>query len=83
MFTLKTKCFEKKVELSRDWMFYSKAILCSKLVNVDFNLANDNVQDCWNDFENKLIVVIDEILPMRTHFNDVIIQPPVRLLSTN
>ena len=35
------------------------------------------------NFENKLIVVIDEILPMRTHFNDVIIQPPVRLLSTN
>ena len=27
MFTLKTKCFEKKVELSRDWRFYSKAIL--------------------------------------------------------
>ena len=34
------------------------------------------MQDCWNNFENKLIVVIDEILPMRTHFNDVIIQPP-------
>ena len=30
MFTLKTKCLEKKVELSRDWRFYSKAILCSK-----------------------------------------------------
>ena len=64
--------FKKNVELMRDWRFYSKSILCSKLANINFFLSSSNVQD----FENKLIVVIDEVLPMRTHCNDVINQPP-------
>ena len=47
----------------------------NKLANVQFDLTFDNIQGCWNDFENKLITVVDEILPVWNHCNDVIIAP--------
>ena len=75
MFTMKTKCVQKTNELKRDWRFYSKSLLCNKLANVEFNVSSNNVQECWNDFENILIVIVDEILPMRNHCNEVIIAP--------
>ena len=73
---IKTKCLKRVNELKRDWRwFYSKLLLCNKLANVQFDLTIDNVQGCWNDFENKLITVVDEILPVLNHCNDVIIAP--------
>ena len=38
-----------------------------KLTRQNFNLQTDNVQQFWNQMENKLISVIDEIAP-RTEF---------------
>ena len=75
MFCIKTKCLKRVNELKRDWRFYSKLLLCNKLANVQFDLTIDNVQGCWNDFENKLITVVNEKLPVRNHCNDVIIAP--------
>ena len=60
-------------ELKRDWRFYSKSLLCNKLANVEFDVSSNNVQECWNDFETRLVMIVDEILPMRNHCNEVII----------
>ena len=75
MLKLETKCLKKIDELKRDWRFYSKLLLCNKLSEVRFDLSCDTVQDCWNDFENKLIVIVDELLPMRMHCNNLIAAP--------
>jgi hypothetical protein len=39
------------------------------LGNVTWNLEGDSVQDCWNEFENKLISINDYIVPL-TEFSD-------------
>ena len=38
-------------------------------------MSSNSVQECWNDFENRLILIVDEILLMRIHCNEVIIAP--------
>ena len=73
---MKTKCVKRIIELKRDWRFYSKLLLCSKLSVVNFDISTNNVQECWNDFENNLVKVIDDILPVRNHCNDEIIARP-------
>ena len=72
IFTLKTKCVSINEELKRNWRSYSKALLCNKLSLVDFDVSINNVQECWNDFENKLMAVVDEITPLRIHCHHVI-----------
>jgi hypothetical protein len=52
-------------------MNYNKSNLCAKLAQVDWNIKLDDVQGFWNSFENKLINVIDEIVPMKTMLNNV------------
>ena len=49
--------------------------LCNKLANVQFDLSINDVQEYWTDSENKLITVVDEILPVRDHCNNAIIAP--------
>ncbi len=53
----------------RNWKFYNKSLLCQKLREVDWNCSADSVQSCWNDFENKLLKVIDDLVPI-TEFSD-------------
>ena len=57
--------------IRRSWMNYTKANLCAKLAQVDWNINIDDVQGFWNSFENKLINVIDEIVPMKPMLNNV------------
>ena len=83
MITLKTKCLKKNDYLKRDWRFYSKSISCSKLGHVNFDASIYNVQECWNDIENKLILIIDELIPIRTHSNHFINQPHCLFIKHN
>ena len=39
---------------------------------IDWNFETDNAQDFWNDFENKLIGVVDKIVPLRDHLNNFV-----------
>jgi hypothetical protein len=41
------------------------------LGDVDWSCSADSVQTCWNDFENKLLKVVDELVPI-AEFSDKI-----------
>ena len=56
--------------LKRDWRRYNKDILVNKLQNVNFNLNSNNVQEAWNHFENVIINVIDDIVPIVPFVNN-------------
>ena len=55
---------QPKITLRRDWRKYSKDKLCACLTQVDWTNDGINVQQVWNDFENKLINVIDMLVPI-------------------
>ena len=57
---------------SRDWRNYSKEALNEKLRSVDWNINIDNVQEFWNVFENNLIRVVDEIVPLTDFVGNVV-----------
>ena len=50
--------------IRRDWRNYSKEVLCSKLGVVDWVLDITDVQEYWNVFENKLVCIVDEVVPL-------------------
>ena len=52
------------VSMRRDWRLYSKEKLELELSSVDWSNDATVVQEVWNDFENKLIRVIDYFAPM-------------------
>ena len=49
----------------RDWRNYSKKVLNENLNCVDWNIYIDTVQDFWNEFESKLITIVDTIVPLK------------------
>ena len=56
----------------RDWRRYSSGLLIDRLNGVDWNIGIDDVQNFWNEFESKLVRIIDEIAPMATFHGNVI-----------
>ena len=65
----------------RDWRFYSKELLNTKLNAVSWNIKIDRVQEFWNEFENKLITVIDDIVPLRDFTDNIIKEPTPRIVK--
>jgi hypothetical protein len=57
--------------IKRDWRKYSKENLSSALSMLDWNINIENVQEYWNVFENMLIDVVDEIVPLTDFVNNV------------
>ena len=49
---------------------------------MDWNIDIEDVQDFWNVFENKLIKIVDEIVPM-TQFDGNIIKERIPKLIKN
>ena len=68
--------------MCRDWRNYSVNLLNEKLSSVDWNIDIEDVQDFWNVFENKLIKIVDEIVPM-TQFDGNIIKERIPKLIKN
>ena len=62
-----------KTVYKRDWRNYNKQNLVDLLSEIDFNMNLDCVQETWNRFENKFINVIDYLVPIVPHVNDVIL----------
>ena len=58
--------------ISRDWRSYSKDILNAKLSSTEWNIDIDDVQNYWNAFENRLINIVDEIVPLAAFSGKVI-----------
>ena len=53
----------------RNWKGYSKEKLCEMLCDINWSIDDDCVQGYWNSFENKLIGVVDKIVPMTKFMN--------------
>ena len=63
---------EKKVDevsIRRDWRKYSKIVLLDELSRVDWNSDVNNVQNMWDEFESKLVRVVDKITPLTEFIN--------------
>ena len=56
----------------RDWRHYSSVFLCNELSKVNWSFLIDDVQGFWNDFELKLIDVIDKMVPITKFENNVV-----------
>jgi hypothetical protein len=54
----------KKVIMKRDWRNYSKDKLIMKLKKLSTLPITDCVQETWNKFENLLINIVDDIVPL-------------------
>ena len=53
-----------RITVNRNWQNYSKGALCDMLSLVDWSNNFGDVQSIWNDFETKIIKVIDELVPL-------------------
>jgi len=56
---------EKKTLLKRNWKAYSKEVLICELQKVDWNIDCILVQDINNELEQKLLTVIDKLVPIQ------------------
>jgi hypothetical protein len=59
--------------IRRNWCNYSKTNLCDMLRSEDWALNRDSVQDCWNEFEYKLIKIVDTIVPLTDFSNNTLV----------
>jgi hypothetical protein len=71
VFTIKSNKQKPTHTLRRDWKNYDKSKLCDKLNQIDWSCDADSVQGCWNDFESKLLRVVDDLIPV-TKFSDTV-----------
>ena len=60
-----------KITVRRIWSGYSKEILDRELMRVDWSNEATTVQEAWDDFETKLIPIVDSIIPMSSFYNNV------------
>ena len=51
-------------------MHYNKDLLLHQLTQVDWSVKSDGVQGCWNEIENKLIKIVDNIAPHQEFKNN-------------
>ena len=56
--------------IRRDWRKYSKEILLVELGLVARPTDINNVQNYWDDFESKIVKIIDKIVPLSEFKND-------------
>jgi hypothetical protein len=69
LFNIDAKPSTPKPVIARDWKKYDAAKSNEKLGKVDRTIEASTVQAYWNAFEDKLINVIDDVLPYVTTIN--------------
>ena len=72
MFNLSHEKEREESTIRRDWRGYSPELLCTKLHQLDWEFKSDSVQDFWNEFENQLINLVDEIVPLVSFNNNCV-----------
>ena len=66
---ISSKIIANKIKWHRNWKLYSKEKLNSALLECDWKIENDDVQGFWNQFEGKLISIVDSICPLTPNTN--------------
>ena len=61
---------KEKFMARRSWTKYNKIALCDMLRQEDWNIESDSVQGTWNIIENKIVKIVDKIVPMVTFVNN-------------
>ena len=56
----------KLMMLKRNWKLYSKEKLLAEISAVDWQIKKDSVQSFWNEFEGKLVKIVDKLAPLQT-----------------
>ena len=56
--------------LKRCWKGYSKELLCAELSKTDFNIQADTPQSYWNQLEQKILTITDQIVPYVPFINN-------------
>ena len=72
-FVIPSKQKNPKITLRRDWRFYDVNVLRNRLSSLEFVLDLNCVQQTWNLFENELLKVVDEIVPIVEFANDIVL----------
>ena len=65
MFELRAKAEKPNITMRRNWKNYTKEKLLMALANTDLNNEAETVQDSWNIFENTLIEIVDNLVPLQ------------------
>ena len=69
------------INIRRSWYKYSPEMLCAGLSKVDWSNTATDVQGVWNDFENKLIMVVDDLIPLSDFKNNIQVKLPSQLIK--
>ena len=59
----------KAESINRDWRKYSKEVLLNELALIEWDLEVNNVENMWDEFESKLLKVVDKIFPLTCFVN--------------
>ena len=70
-----------RTSIRRSWYKYSPEMLCAGLSKVDWSNTATDVQGVWNDFENKLIMVVDDLIPLSDFKNNIQVKLPSQLIK--
>ena len=61
--------------IKRNWVNYDKDKLIEGLSKIDWKIQDDSVQGYWNQFENKILEVVDNLIPMQVMYNGIECNP--------
>ena len=81
IFDVSSKITTPKPTFKRNWKYYNKEALVTGLRDCRFNLGIADVQQLWNQMENQIINVVDNVAPYVKYINNTIsaTHPSVRL----
>ena len=63
MFDIQCFVYPPEILMKRIWKNYTKDLLFDELSTIDFNIQADDPQSIWNQFEQNILTVIDELAP--------------------
>jgi hypothetical protein len=73
IFGVTNKRSKKAVYNRRSWVNYSSEALCHLIEQEDWTVEDDTVQGTWNMFENKLVNILDVLIPVKEFTNNTCI----------
>ena len=71
-----------KIIYKRNWRRYSKTLLLQELSKITFELNSNDPQYIWNDLENKLLTITDNLVPYEPFSNNQTVKslkPPAQI----
>ena len=68
---------KESISIKRSWLKYTKAALCTMLEEEEWNEVSDTVQGTWNIIENKIVRIVDKLVPEVKFVNNVMIKQSI------